>query len=503
MSRILVVDDDPVSVLFIRQSLEAGGHEVCATSDPAAAAALAEEFRPDAVVLDVIMPRLSGFDVLERLKEGRRTQSTPVVFLSSRTGSEDRVKGLRSGAEDYIGKPFEPEELLVRLERLIEADQQTRDLAGSLEVYSLADLLQILQRDRQSGSLVIEGAEGGGRIELVAGSVTSCSAGHLTGAEALLDLFALENGRFRLEQGAAEDPVDVAGGQPISVQSLLLESAWLQDELSQVNLPEPQSILSLGPEATPEIPPDAEGRQLPRLRSLLAEQGPMTVSDLAAASRLSTSRFQLALARSLQLGLVEVDTAPTPQLHDVVGQFLASGAERGFCRRPQYLFLLGPEDATSRMDRSMGPAEPETIRSDTAERNWIFPFGRVLRIEHPEGLLVVRRQTLSGSLTSETLTALAIASGIALWDCPEAADVINRLSDHSRDKVGMLVGSDGRGDDEITLCAPTHWKIPTRAPRSLAELLAGLIEPDSLRVGTLDYEGSKGQGASSVGLFGE
>lgn len=119
MACILVVDDDVQIVELVRALFETAGHEVISSTDPGFAVPLLTHARIDAVVLDVVMPDKSGFDVLHALRSDPGTAPVPVLFLSALGGGADRLRGLREGADDYLAKPFEPEELLLRVERLL------------------------------------------------------------------------------------------------------------------------------------------------------------------------------------------------------------------------------------------------------------------------------------------------------------------------------------------------------------------------------------------------
>lgn len=119
MARILVIDDDPDILLIIEHTLTNAGHFVVASSDASQVAALALEHHVDAVILDVMMPDVSGFEALRTLRSQPRTGGVPILFLSARSESEDRVRGLREGADDYMVKPFDVEELTLRIERLV------------------------------------------------------------------------------------------------------------------------------------------------------------------------------------------------------------------------------------------------------------------------------------------------------------------------------------------------------------------------------------------------
>ncbi|UUL83819.1 response regulator transcription factor [Sphingomonas qomolangmaensis] len=116
MSLILIADDDELLAALVRYKLEAAGHRVIVAENGAAALAAVEQDRPDLVVLDAMMPMLTGFEVLARLKHDRATAGLPVIMLTARRSEDDVAAALRGGAADYLTKPFVPEELLMRVE---------------------------------------------------------------------------------------------------------------------------------------------------------------------------------------------------------------------------------------------------------------------------------------------------------------------------------------------------------------------------------------------------
>ena len=113
--KILVADDDPQLVRALRITLAAHGYEVVAAPDGAAAVALAAQAHPDIVLLDLGMPRLDGVQVIQAL---RGWTAAPIIVVSGRTGSADKVEALDAGADDYVTKPFQIDELLARLRAL-------------------------------------------------------------------------------------------------------------------------------------------------------------------------------------------------------------------------------------------------------------------------------------------------------------------------------------------------------------------------------------------------
>lgn len=132
--RVLLVEDDPKVASHISSGLSGEGHECITVADGAAGFREAVSNELDAVILDVMLPELDGFTVLEKLRELGNT--TPVLLLSAKSQVEDKVKGLRTGANDYLTKPFAFEELLARVEGLAgrnrESDDKTQIKVGDL-----------------------------------------------------------------------------------------------------------------------------------------------------------------------------------------------------------------------------------------------------------------------------------------------------------------------------------------------------------------------------------
>lgn len=114
--RILVIEDEPDLLRCLARSLREEGYAVDTAGDGEDGLFKAEDVDYDAIVLDVMLPKLDGWEVLRRLRRGKKT---PVLMLTARDASRDRVRGLDSGADDYVVKPFDLNELLARLRALI------------------------------------------------------------------------------------------------------------------------------------------------------------------------------------------------------------------------------------------------------------------------------------------------------------------------------------------------------------------------------------------------
>jgi diguanylate cyclase (GGDEF)-like protein len=126
---ILVVDDDPDIARFVEVNLRSAGYDVAVAGDGEEAIDKAMDLRPDLVLLDVMMPRIDGFEVAQRLRKNPQTANTSIIMLTAKALSADKVTGLQSGADDYIIKPFDPIELLARVKGTLRRAKEMRNLS--------------------------------------------------------------------------------------------------------------------------------------------------------------------------------------------------------------------------------------------------------------------------------------------------------------------------------------------------------------------------------------
>lgn len=145
MIRILAVDDERPIAELLRISLTRAGYECTCAYDGISAANLIEKENFDLILLDIMLPGIDGFELMEYI----RSTGTPVIFLTAKNAVADRVKGLRMGAEDYIVKPFDILELLARVEGVLRRHGKTQTLIhiGDLEINTLS--MQVSRGGRQ------------------------------------------------------------------------------------------------------------------------------------------------------------------------------------------------------------------------------------------------------------------------------------------------------------------------------------------------------------------
>ena len=114
--QLMLVDDDPNLILLVKDYLEFRGYQVITAGNGREALKLLEQKIPDLIICDVMMPEMDGYSLVEHIRKNSATEWIPVLFLSAKGQSQDRVKGLNTGADVYIVKPFEPEELVAQVE---------------------------------------------------------------------------------------------------------------------------------------------------------------------------------------------------------------------------------------------------------------------------------------------------------------------------------------------------------------------------------------------------
>lgn len=136
-ARILVIEDDSDARSLLIDTLAEEGYEVCSASDGMDGLQMIDSAQPDLVLLDIMMPSMDGLEVCRRIRSGEGTRSLPVLILTAKDSLSEKIKGFRSGADDYITKPFVISELLARIQAHIRVQKLQRELALSEERYRL------------------------------------------------------------------------------------------------------------------------------------------------------------------------------------------------------------------------------------------------------------------------------------------------------------------------------------------------------------------------------
>ncbi len=116
---ILIVEDSLETLELLRRVIEKQGYKAVLAGDGEKGLSYARRFSPDLIILDRLLPKMNGLQVCNTLKSDQSTENIPIIFLSVLDSEKDIVEGLKSGADDYIRKPFSPDELVARIERVL------------------------------------------------------------------------------------------------------------------------------------------------------------------------------------------------------------------------------------------------------------------------------------------------------------------------------------------------------------------------------------------------
>lgn len=163
-AKLLLIDDDPNLILLVQDYLDFQGYQVATADNGKEALEQLEEEIPDLIICDIMMPEMDGYELVEKIREDSRISWIPVIFLSAKGQSTDRVKGLNTGADVYLIKPFEPEELVAQVEsslrqanRFLERTQSSGNFAEEGEKIEVPEGVSLTRTETKVVQLVAQG----------------------------------------------------------------------------------------------------------------------------------------------------------------------------------------------------------------------------------------------------------------------------------------------------------------------------------------------------------
>ncbi len=251
---ILIVDDDHMSHEVLGEYFSLSGYGVLHAENGKEGISMMSERKPDLVLLDVQMPVMDGFVAMEEISRKPEFQNIPVIFLTSLSKSNLKVKGLELGAEDYIVKPYDRAELMARIKAALRRSAKYRKIdnviEGKLTDISLVELLQTMELGQKTGyiSLIDINAV----IYVEKGFVVHSTISSFAGKEAYERIFFLEKGNFSVSFAAV--PPDLPR-KPSKIQNILLSSMAYIDEvrLAGGSILDKNPVLNIGKECFNEF----------------------------------------------------------------------------------------------------------------------------------------------------------------------------------------------------------------------------------------------------------
>ncbi len=305
--KVLVVDDDPHLLNLLEIRLSEQGFDVTVASSANVALEKAQGNAPDIVIADIMMPGMDGYALCERIRGTEHLSNIPFIFLSALADTQDKVKGLRLGADDYLTKPFEFRELLARMEILLDRYARYRETfkrseesevatSGRIEDLGVIDLLQMLSFGQKTGEVYLESSGEQGVLYLAAGKLIAANYRNKHGLAALPTLLSWSEGTFKVK---LTESLSVIPSIQNQTDEAIFESLRELDEAERIKQ-------ELNLDAVPVI--HANGRELNDEQSYIAElaDGKLTVRQLLTESPFSDFGTLEVLKTMISAGVAEL-----------------------------------------------------------------------------------------------------------------------------------------------------------------------------------------------------
>lgn len=499
MGTILVVEKDPVFGAVIEDRLHVAGHKVEHLPDLEGVLAAVDAMPTDLAIFDV-PPGDAGLEDVRALRRRPEARTLPILVLSESGAAADRVAALRAGADDYLAKPCDLEELTLRVERLVgtRAAAAAPVLEGDLANHPLWELMQYLRQAGKSGDLVLRGRSRDGRIRVRDGRIVAAQCEELPAAEALLALVGMKEGRFRFVSGT---PALEPGHEATSINQVLMQAAWLEDELEKRRDHVPvrgTPLTAVGP--PPPVGDDLGGAGLPvaEVHRLVSAEPGLRLHDLLGRLPLAPQKIRLAVAWLIEKGALappaerSMEAYPTTTeinsklLIDLaVGEFLKAAQEAGFPTAALPVLVLAEpgvwETLVALFESVPGFQGNDDLVAfvDELERRRAgsVTFAGEL------GKLSLHARELGGDVRAPIEAIVTACAGVLVWldDASAAAQlpgVIERLERPQGKATGLLVAPETAARAAALELADgtERWRVSSHAPQSLLGVLR-LLQP--------------------------
>lgn len=301
--KVLIVDDNEALLMALEYSIREAGYKVFQATDGVIAFRIANDENPDVIISDISMPEMDGIELCKKIRATPHLSETPFILLTALAKPEEKLIGLRSGADDYIVKPFDIEELIARIDIMYKKNQKrqfSNMLSGNIKELPIFDMLQILVQSHKEGVLHIGNGENTGTISMRDDFIMDASFMEIRGEDALVEIFGLTDGFFNYE------PQDVPNGSLAKpVNYIILEVVRLIDERSEVNqhIPDFACVLVLNDSAANIDNTD------PVIQAV--KNGATTGFEIQRATGLSRIRTEIGVARLIRDGVLQYESEET------------------------------------------------------------------------------------------------------------------------------------------------------------------------------------------------
>ncbi len=497
MARVLVLELDPVFAAVIEDRLLIAGHESRLVTDPALAVSTVTEGRADVLIMELDLPAVSGVEIVRQLRGQPETRSLPILALSSSDSTSARIEALRAGVDDYLARPCDPEELMLRLDRIVGRRGVAPPLSGDLASHPIWGLLQYIQQADKSGDLRLHGKKGSGKVQLQRGRVVSARWNKLRGREALLAIVDMTEGRFQLT-------AEADGGEPpagaVRIPDVLIEAAWIQDQLGKrrQHLPATGAALEAAGDALPEIEEVLAQQPIAQIFQRIRDRDGLRIYDLMTEGDAAPSKIRLAVAWLAEHGVVRpaeqtsaaelmstTEITSSVVLDVAVHSLLSSARDAGFDVSALPYLLLAEPGVWPELQQ-LPASVPGFLRHEALRKLIERTKGRrggSATFATDFGKLSLHVQPLTAAVRQQVGAIVPVCAGVLLWlDKAEEKElirgVVERLEAVSGPAAGVLVATSPETLEAAGELAAgsAKWRTSGHAPRSLLGVLR-LLQP--------------------------
>ena len=227
---ILVVEDEPALNLLMTSVLNDAGFSARGFGNGQEALEEIEHIIPDLIISDIMMPVMDGIQLCLKVRSNPATRTLPILFLTSLADREDRVLGFKVGADDYLTKPFDLEELVLRARALVKrasAEDEEQLFQGDISTIGLSSVLGLLEMEQKTGVLWVRHGDSTLGVNIRNGKILQANLGDDRDLEAVVEAFSWEDGRFTFDSCSQES---VKKRIHASTMEFMLNAASLHDE---------------------------------------------------------------------------------------------------------------------------------------------------------------------------------------------------------------------------------------------------------------------------------
>jgi CheY-like chemotaxis protein len=418
-------------------------------------------------------------------------------MLSLRTHPTDRVKGLRHGADEYVCKPFDPEELLLRLDKLlVERSPDEALFRGRLETVTLPEVIQSLLNGAREGVLEVWTPTGRGRVELANSCVVSAGFGRLSGVDAVLAMLDVRGGTFKFREREPGEAPGESRAAPVPLEPVIFTSAWLDDELRRWPPIAPDARLVPAAETAEAVPSLKGYESLPFDAVWQAMTGgtALTMRDLLKQQISAPRRVELAVRLLVHRGDVETsaavpasgaanheDVVPEGEITGAVDRLVKTACARGFASEAVPILLLVEPTVRQKLERFLDSL-PDSVRVPPAQSSRvILSAGRLAEFEALDGKasLAVHVASLASEVVLERVwSGIQSYAAVAVWVesdllVQEVEWIVDRLEKLSTSQWGLLMASSDAAvvGCEAAVRRATRWMLQAVRPTGLMQVV--------------------------------